>query len=44
VSRDGISYTLSVVPSDNPEARYISIGPGMTIVKILFGDTVPALF
>jgi putative transport protein len=31
-------------PTDRPDIGYATIFPGMTIVKILFVDIIPALF
>ena len=33
-----------LAPTDRPDIGYAMIFPGMTIVKILFVDIVPALF
>jgi putative transport protein len=33
-----------LAPTDRPDLGYAMIFPGMTIVKILFVDIIPALF
>jgi putative transport protein len=39
-----LAYSNRLVPTDRPDIGYAMIFPGMTIVKILFVDIVPALF
>ena len=39
-----LAYSNKVMPTDRPDLGYAMIFPGMTIVKILFVDIVPALF
>jgi len=39
-----LAYSNKLAPSDRPDLGYAMIFPGMTIVKILFVDIVPALF
>jgi len=39
-----LSYSNKLAPTDRPDLAYAMIFPGMTIVKILFVDIVPALF
>lgn len=39
-----LAYTNKLVPTDKPDLGYAMIFPGMTILKILFVDIVPALF
>ncbi|RZL90788.1 MAG: YidE/YbjL duplication [Variovorax sp.] len=39
-----LAYSNKVMPTDRPDIGYAMIFPGMTIVKILFVDIVPALF
>jgi putative transport protein len=39
-----LAYSNRVAPTDLPDLRYAMIFPGMTIVKILFVDIVPAFF
>jgi putative transport protein len=39
-----LAYSNKLVPTDRPDVGYAMIFPGMTIVKILFVDIVPALF
>ena len=39
-----LAYTNRLAPTDKPDIGYATIFPGMTIVKILFVDIVPALF
>ncbi|CAG9166869.1 aspartate:alanine exchanger family transporter [Cupriavidus respiraculi] len=38
-----LSYSNRLSPTENPDLGYAMIFPGMTIVKILFVDIVPAL-
>jgi putative transport protein len=38
-----LSYANKLAPTDRPDIGYAMIFPGMTIVKILFVDIVPAL-
>jgi putative transport protein len=38
------AYANKLTPSDRVDVGYAMIFPGMTIVKILFVDIVPALF
>ena len=39
-----LAYTNKLTPTDRPDVAFAMIFPGMTIVKILFVDIVPALF
>ena len=39
-----LAYANKLAPTDRPDLGYAMIFPGMTIVKILFVDIVPALF
>ena len=39
-----LAYSNKLAPTDRPDIGYAMIFPGMTIVKILFVDIVPALF
>jgi putative transport protein len=39
-----LAYTNKLTPTDRPDIGYAMIFPGMTIVKILFVDIVPAFF
>ena len=39
-----LAYANRLAPSDRADIAYATIFPGMTIVKILFVDIVPALF
>ncbi|HEX6829263.1 MAG TPA: TrkA C-terminal domain-containing protein [Burkholderiales bacterium] len=39
-----LAYSNRLAPTDRPDLAYAMIFPGMTIVKILFVDIVPALF
>jgi len=39
-----LSFSNKLVPTDRPDIAYAMIFPGMTIVKILFVDIVPAFF
>lgn len=39
-----LAYANRLAPSERPDLGYAMIFPGMTIVKILFVDIVPALF
>ncbi len=39
-----LAYSNKLVPSDRPDIAYAMIFPGMTIVKILFVEIVPAFF
>jgi putative transport protein len=39
-----LGYTNKLTPTDRPDIAYAMIFPGMTIVKILFVDIVPAFF
>ena len=39
-----LAYANKLAPSDRPDIAYAMIFPGMTIVKILFVDIVPAFF
>jgi putative transport protein len=39
-----LAYTNRQAPTDKPDLGYAMIFPGMTIVKILFVDIVPAFF
>ncbi len=39
-----LAYTNKLTPTDRPDIGYAMIFPGMTIVKILFVDIIPALF
>jgi putative transport protein len=38
-----LAYANKLTPTDKPDLGYAMIFPGMTIVKILFVDIVPAL-
>jgi len=38
-----LAYSNKLAPTDRPDLGYAMIFPGMTIVKILFVDIVPAL-
>ena len=39
-----LAYSNKLTPTDRPDIQYAMIFPGMTIVKILFVDIIPALF
>lgn len=39
-----LAYSNKLTPTDRPDISYAMIFPGMTIVKILFVDIVPAFF
>ena len=39
-----LAYSNKLAPTDRPDLGYAMIFPGMTIVKILFVDIVPAIF
>ena len=39
-----LAYSNKLTPTDRPDIGYAMIFPGMTIVKILFVDIVPAFF
>jgi len=39
-----LAFTNKFAPTDRPDLGYAMIFPGMTIVKILFVDIIPALF
>jgi putative transport protein len=39
-----LAYSNKLTPTDRPDIGYAMIFPGMTIVKILFVDIIPALF
>ncbi|MEJ5990886.1 TrkA C-terminal domain-containing protein [Ramlibacter sp. PS3R-8] len=39
-----LAYSNKLTPTDRPDLAYAMIFPGMTIVKILFVDIVPALW
>ena len=39
-----LAFANKLTPTDRPDVAYATIFPGMTIVKILFVDIVPALF
>jgi len=39
-----LAYANKLTPTDRPDIGYAMIFPGMTIVKILFVDIVPAFF
>jgi putative transport protein len=39
-----LAYSNKLAPTERPDIAYAMIFPGMTIVKILFVDIVPALF
>ena len=39
-----LAYSNKLAPTDRPDIAYAMIFPGMTIVKILFVDIVPAFF
>jgi len=39
-----LAYSSKLTLTDRPDIAYAMIFPGMTIVKILFVDIVPALF
>ena len=39
-----LAYSNKLAPTDRPDIGYAMIFPGMTIIKILFVDIVPALF
>jgi putative transport protein len=39
-----LAYSNKLAPTDRPDIGYAMIFPGMTIVKILFVDIVPAFF
>jgi putative transport protein len=39
-----LAYSNKLVPTDRPDIGYAMIFPGMTIIKILFVDIVPAFF
>lgn len=39
-----LAYSNKLTPTDRPDINYAMIFPGMTIVKILFVDIIPALF
>jgi putative transport protein len=38
-----LAYANKLAPTDHPDIAYATIFPGMTIIKILFVDIVPAL-
>jgi putative transport protein len=38
-----LAYANKLAPTDRPDVGYAMIFPGMTIIKILFVDIVPAL-
>ena len=38
-----LAYSNKLAPTDRPDIAYAMIFPGMTIVKIIFVDIVPAL-
>ena len=38
-----LAYANKLTPTDKPDVGYAMIFPGMTIIKILFVDIVPAL-
>jgi hypothetical protein len=38
------AWEVEVQPTDRPDLGYAMIFPGMTIVKILFVDSVPVFF
>jgi putative transport protein len=40
----GAVVLFAFAPTERPDIGYAMILPGMTIVKILFADTVPALW
>ena len=39
-----LAYSNKLTPTDRPDIGYAMIFPGMTIVKILFVDIIPAFF
>ena len=39
-----LAFANKLTPTDRPDVAYAMIFPGMTIVKILFVDIVPAFF
>ena len=39
-----LAFANKLAPTDRPDIGYAMIFPGMTIVKILFVDRVPAFF
>ena len=39
-----LAYSNKLAPTDRPDIGYAMIFPGMTMVKILFVDIVPAFF
>jgi len=39
-----LAYANKLAPTDRPDIGYAMIFPGMTILKILFVDIVPAFF
>src|SRR4030095_6491362 len=39
-----LAYSNKLAPTDRPDIAYAMIFPGMTIIKILFVDIVPAFF
>ena len=39
-----LAYANKLTPTERPDLGYAMIFPGMTILKILFVDIVPALF
>ena len=39
-----LAYSNKLTPTDRPDLGYAMIFPGMTIVKIIFVDVVPAFF
>jgi hypothetical protein len=39
-----LAYSNRIAPNDQPDIAYAMILPGMTILKILFVDEVPAFF
>ena len=38
-----LAYSNKLAPTERPDIGYAMISPGMTIVKIVFVDIVPAL-
>ena len=39
-----LAFSNKLAPTDRPDIGYAMIFPGMTILKILFVDIVPAFF
>jgi putative transport protein len=39
-----LAYANKLTPTERPDIGYAMIFPGMTILKILFVDIVPAFF